>query len=82
MNCVLSPVGSDLNPENPKAFPVDCSNQFPHQEGMTLRDYFAGQAISGIKSCNEFWNITPTCAAHDAYATADAMLAEREKEAK
>jgi len=45
--------------------------------GMTLRDYFAGQALAGLAS------LVPPCtesSAHYAYEYADAMLAEREKE--
>ncbi len=52
------------------------------QGGMTLRDYFAAQALAGIcanMNCNptrlpHFENI-----AEDAYKMADAMLKEREK---
>ena len=58
--------------------------------GMTLRDYFAAQALIGLLSC-EPWvrgldssltttpgQFKPYVAAH-AYYMADAMLAEREK---
>ena len=50
--------------------------------GMTLRDYFAGQALAGwiagtrdpeASSWDHRWW------AREAYATADAMLAERQK---
>jgi hypothetical protein len=43
--------------------------------GMTLRDYFAGQALVGASQQ------TAQCqwAAESAYAFADAMLAQREK---
>ncbi len=59
------------------AFPVaECRN---HQEdpGMSLRDYFAGQALSGIcvhamRNCN--WDKI----ARNAYDAADAMLYQRE----
>jgi hypothetical protein len=71
--------------ENPEAFarPIshdgtDCTAEvFPAQEGMTLRDYFAGQALAGMLA-NRYasW--------HDkqgnsriAYKCADAMLATR-----
>lgn len=43
---------------------------------MTLRDYFAGQAISGIMTDDD-WD--ENIVARSAYAIADAMLAEREK---
>ena len=46
-----------------------------HDPGMTLRDYFAGQALAGVMvaSPEGGW-----CGwAHDAYKLADAMLAAR-----
>lgn len=79
--------------ENPPAFPVELSfglepgepsqtgeskAQFP---GMTLRDWFAGQALTGfIAACASFSEIRDdeTCAIR-AYAMADAMLEERAK---
>ena len=63
------------------AFPVDGfpgDNFFPQvkpHKGMTLRDYFAGQALAGVMvaSPEGGW-----CGwAHDAYKLADAMLAAR-----
>ena len=41
--------------------------------GMTLRDWFAGQALAGVNAATE------QEAARFAYAVADAMLAERAK---
>jgi len=67
------------------AFPVtptDRSGQiadtFP---GMTLRDYFAGQALAGIMAscCNQDNICSCESNARSAYASADAMLAYREK---
>lgn len=55
---------SDTNkPENPPAFPCKVSNQNPdgsyqtghyewQQAGMTLRDYFAAEALQGILAAN------------------------------
>lgn len=62
------------------AFPAETSVQF--FKGMTLRDYFAGQALMGLMT-----NKVPGTgssgwqerAAWDAYSIADAMLAERSK---
>ncbi len=54
---------------------------FPHQvdyfPGMTLRDWFAGQALSGLASSGE-WDSHADIAGL-AYGLADAMLAERAK---
>lgn len=51
------------------------------QQGMTLRDYFAAQALTTVAAYNsrdvDTW--TPHDFAHHAYALADAMLAERAK---
>ena len=52
-------------------------------QGMSLRDYFAGQALAGFTAAHDeegTWMSDPVCAAREAYLTADAMLAEREKE--
>jgi len=46
--------------------------------GMTLRDYFAGQALAGI--CAARGEGTHEFLAEWAYGIAEAMLAEREKE--
>ena len=51
------------------------------KEGMTLRDWFAGQALETIISlCQNrdgYWSTTAV--ACNAYEVADAMIAEREK---
>jgi len=51
--------------------------------GMTLRDYFAGQALgclTELAATNAVDDYTPDCVASDAYLFADAMLRERERE--
>ncbi len=68
------------NAENPPAFPVSSIDGFT-QHGMTLRDYFAGQALQGFQR-SEFprgMDNDELCAsvARGAYALADAMLAAR-----
>jgi hypothetical protein len=45
--------------------------------GMTLRDYFAGQAIAGFDW--EFAEFDQNAVASLAYRVADAMIAAREK---
>ena len=48
---------------------------------MTLRDYFAGQALAGMLSnIDVVENNTPTEVAADCYAYADAMLRARNSE--
>lgn len=74
-------------PENPPAFPRTLDSdevQFcSAQEGMSLRDWFAGQALIGLMThsahdhCPLFGDGDPF--ARDAYIVADAMLAERAK---
>ena len=70
---------------NQQAFPVPPAQIFPSgdityaEEGMTLRDYFAGQALAGILA-NCFSDTTAE-QMHDvapmAYKFADALIAER-----
>lgn len=63
-------------PENPSAFPVGTFNP-----GMTLRDWFAGQALfAGLDWCRQHETGGYAEAAVVAYEIADAMLAERVKE--
>lgn len=47
--------------------------------GMTLRDYFAGQALCGYLASHSMDVAELRDAAQYAYAYADAMLTEREK---
>lgn len=78
----------DKQIENPLAFPraysqhnddVKNLESFDQQDGMTLRDYFAGQALNGFLSSPKLTNGQPGVLAMDAYAIADAMLSERMK---
>lgn len=48
-------------------------------KGMSLRDYFAGQALAGLLACPRTNGGEKAFALH-AYKYADAMLAERQKE--
>lgn len=46
------------------------------QQGMSLRDWFAGQALTGLVA--DFWGDGKTAdLARDAYKLADAMIAAR-----
>jgi hypothetical protein len=62
--------------DNPRAFPVPW--EFHEAEaGMSLRDYFAGQALIGLAMKDPYEN--PDRHAVLAYAKADAMLDARKK---
>lgn len=64
-------------PENPSAFPfvIEANGLRRYASGMTLRDYFAAQALAGCMARDNGAVIT-ACAL---YQIADAMLAERAK---
>lgn len=60
-----------------EAFPIVASHeQIVHQRGMTLLDYFAGQAIVSL-AVHEVWSSKAERCAARAYAIAHAMLEER-----
>ena len=64
-----------------EAFPRTCDTYSQGSSGMTLRDYFAGQALSGL-CCGFDKGAIPLVQlkqiAEDCYLMADAMLASRE----
>lgn len=71
-------------PENPQAFPNAWEETnahgvtFPYVErGMTLRDYFAGQALAGIFAHPTTPHQNATDVGAYCYAMADAMLTAR-----
>lgn len=79
-------------PENPSAFPLPALTLFdgrghPTHPGMSLRDWFAGQALpqaieigrSGAKPDADVARLTAAIAGI-AYDFADEMLAERERQ--
>lgn len=71
--------------------PKDGGPAFPHRSqyvgqddatGMSLRDWFAGQALTGLASGHDNtggWAWTPENVATTAYIIADAMLAAKVK---
>ena len=59
------------------AFPVPNDANTNGQGGMTLRDWFAGQALAGLYADSNV-NISAEKAAEAVYKTADAMLKARE----
>lgn len=69
-------------PQNPPAFPsVETHPSFDmpmHHFGMDLRDRFAGQALTMVKTANMYQEAEGIAVA--AYKIADAMLAERAKD--
>ena len=65
-------------PENPAAFPNPMIPEWQEgSTGMTLRDYFAGQALAGIMANP---HIGDDGGPKYAYYLADAMLAQRHKD--
>lgn len=74
-------------PDGGSAFPrqplwqIDGSQVSLVQEGMTLRDYFAGQALINMSHPEvlKVSEVDASCIAEACYEVADAMLAERAK---
>jgi hypothetical protein len=61
------------------AYPVPNDANNNGDWGMSLRDYFAGQALAGINANPEFSKFNPLHVASAAYRDADAMLKQREQ---
>lgn len=68
-------------PERLNNFNGDPHWSFPNP-GMSLRDYFAAAAIQGMLASSSPGQFSEADYAGAAYAQADAMLAERNKEAQ
>lgn len=70
--------------QEPWAFPVPDQQDLPRWPGMTLRDYFAGQALAGMHNYYQHeeggidFGFSPSYMAEEAYRIADAMLAARQ----
>jgi len=61
------------------AFPIAISaNCISWEDGMTLRDYFAGQVLVGIMTGSEY-GVVPEKTATWCYKIADAMIEAREQ---
>jgi hypothetical protein len=58
----------------PIAIPANCDG---YEDGMTLRDYFAGQALAGIAADPSIADESQADLAKWAYSFADAMLEAR-----
>jgi len=66
-------------PDNPPAFPSATAHHV-HYKGMSLRDWFAGQALmGGVAAATPYNFSTPDQCASMAYQIADALLQERAK---
>lgn len=63
-------------PENPFAFPSEYSAS---KRGMTLRDWFAGQALAGYCAAPDIADGSFPAMAEASFRQADAMLAARAK---
>lgn len=65
---------------NQPAFPTDIgfsqdgAVQFDSSPGMSLRDWFAGQALAGYCAVEAAWDQSPEEVARCSYRIADAML--------
>lgn len=66
------------------AFPQTDQSRAVNPEGMSLRDWFAGQALAGAigRIPHAATTFNPEACASDCYRIADFMLAERDKETK
>jgi len=73
--------------DNPQAFPLATTAETIDTPGMTLRDWFAGQALGAIVTATSNGQHQPARdernliegMAHDAYELADAMLDARKE---
>jgi hypothetical protein len=68
---------SEAPKDDAPAFPVTAGQQV-YATGMTLRDWFAGQAMAGVcRPAPDGWSLSPQDHATWAYQVADAMLEAR-----
>ena len=67
-----------MNDQSPSAFPMYDIRRSTGQYGMSLRDYFAGQALVGLLTRSGASLVFIDCAPREAYKLADAMISERD----
>lgn len=73
------PTRNDGGPAFPRPQAETSIGGCMEQDGMSLRDWFAGQALAGYLCANPDRMVGTINAAENAYKYADAMLAERKK---
>jgi hypothetical protein len=61
---------------NQPAFPLAVEGNFINM-GLSMRDYFAAQAMQSMNSRDDYQDVPADVIALDAYALADAMLKAR-----
>lgn len=59
------------------AFPQGNTQSGGNSGGMSLRDWFAGQALAGFCAASDFVDPSPGTMARETYRYADALIAER-----
>jgi len=64
-------------PAFPPSVAISAGGEVVTQYGMTLRDWFAGQALANPRTFPQDWSATSDIAEW-AYGLADAMIAERD----
>ena len=68
-----------LNENDESAFPVEVGQTCDDLRGMSLLDWFAGQAISGLLSDPTIERCSPEGFASSSYDYAEAMMNERKR---
>ena len=68
-----------MNKDGGPAFPRQNDQHYQGEQGMSLRDWFAGMALGGYMVSD--LAVNGPLAAQMCYEIADAMIAERDKEA-
>jgi len=61
-----------------QAFPLQATEDYTGQDGMTLRDYFAAKALTGLLTAEIVGEYSNEHVAGIAYRIADAMMEARE----